>query len=604
MIAAYRRLLSLLTPRLRFEFWAVLVVLTLSAVFDLVGIVMIVPFLTVMADPGVIESTPWLARAYEVSGAETTFGFLQMLGIATFVLVLLGIVLRAGAFYLASVYARRVNLHFGMRRFAAHLGQPYEWFLTRHPSEVGKSVLQEVNEVVTGTVVTCLRIVPTLSQIAVMAVFLLSVEPLATLVIGAAFGASFLVVDLVVRRRLVEMGRKRMRANGARHRIVGEAVRGIRETKMMGLEPGYARRFEGPSRRLARYQTAVLLIGEMPRYALELVTFGGMLSFSLWLLWARQGGIAEVVPLLGAFAFAAIKVMPALQLLFRDVGAIRYSSVSLRALQEDIAAPVAPAAPARPLPLGSGIALEGVGYTYPGSDRGKAVTDLTLEIPAGRVVGVMGATGSGKSTLVDLIMGLVVPTEGRVAVGGVALDAQNRRAWRRAVGFVPQVINLIDAGIAENVARTAPPGGIDMDRVRRAAEAACIAEFVATLPQGYETRIGDAGVKLSGGQRQRVGIARALYEDHAVLVFDEATSALDAVTERAVIASIRALAGPRTLILVSHRLSTLAGCDEILMMKDGRIADTGSFEVLRARSPDMRSMLQAASSRTRPTSPC
>ncbi|MEM7721272.1 MAG: ABC transporter ATP-binding protein [Pseudomonadota bacterium] len=598
MIGSYRKLLSLLTPGLRRQFWVVLLVTTLSAILDLIGVAMIIPFLAVLAEPQIVTENAWLAWGYDLVGAESTFGFLQVLGVATFLFVLLGIVLRAGSFYLANIYARKVNLHFGMTRFVGHLAQSYEWYLTQHPSEISKSVLQEINEIIIGTVVTCLRIVPSAAQIAITSAFLLLVEPVATIVIAAVFGASFFVVDLVVRRRLISMGADRMKANRERHQVVGEAVRGIRETKMMALEDGYLRRFEDPSRRLARHQTGVLLIGEMPRYALELITFGGMLAFTLWLLWVRQGALGEIVPLLGAFAFAALKLMPALQLLFRDIAALRYSRTSLEALEADIRN-----APARStqiegdfaLPARSSIELRDVGYTYPGSDRGRAIEDISLRIDAGSTVGIMGSTGSGKSTLVDLLMGLISPSCGQLLIGGTLLTSENRAAWRRMVGFVPQTINLIDAGVAENIARAAAPGEIDMDRVRKAAELARVSDFVDTLPAGYRTLVGEAGVKLSGGQRQRIGIARALYDDRPVLVFDEATSALDALTEREVMESIQSLAGQRTVILVSHRLATLARCDTIFVMRDGRISATGNFDELRRDNQDVQSMLRAAS---------
>jgi ATP-binding cassette, subfamily B, bacterial PglK len=287
----------------------------------------------------------------------------------------------------------------------------------------------------------------------------------------------------------------------------------------------------------------------------------------------RAGGLTAAVPVLGMFALGAKKLSAA-------------DSANLQRLGKEHGQPRGPVRPGRaarvaPPPRyrrsmsqpcrSNTIALDNVGFAYT-SDRGPAVSAVSLEIPKGARVGLAGKTGSGKSTLMDLILGLLEPSEGEIRIDGVTLTAANRPAWQKNIAHVPQFIYLSDASIAENIAFGVRRRDIDMAQVRRAAEQAELAEVVAALPQGYETRIGERGIQLSGGQRQRIGIARALYKQASVLVFDEATSALDTETETAVMESVDRLDRSLTILIIAHRLSTLEGCDFVLRLEAGRLA--------------------------------
>ena len=596
MLWTYRTLFSLIDPAKRRRFWLIVVLTLLTAVLDLGGVAMVIPFLTVLADPEIAFNQPILANIYERLNFSSTYAFLQALGLATFVLVMSGIAVRALSVYMIQLFARQVNMAFAMARLERYLLQPYEWFLQQHSADLGKSVLQEINEIVNGSVAPALRIISNSFLIILLAALLLLVQPLGAITIAFVFGTSFWAIDRAVRRQIGEMGKDQRRANRERHQVTNEALAGIKEVKVMSLETLYLKRFFGPSRRLAAYQARLQLVGEMPRFALEGLTFGGMLGFTLWLLWTSEGALGTVVPVLGAFAFAALRLMPTAQLLFRDIALMRFGRAALAGLLDDLADPSSVTMPdidAEPLPFKRSFQLEHVQFSYPASERA-ALKDVSLEIEAGTTVGFMGPTGAGKSTVIDLILGLVTPSGGRFLVDGVPVDDGNRQNWQRNVGFVPQSIYLFDDSIAANIAHGVSGGDIDMEQVRHAARLARIDDYIETMPEGYDSFVGDAGIRLSGGQRQRVGIARALYRDRDVLVFDEATSALDAVTEREVMDAIRSLAGTKTLILVSHRLSTLAHCDEIFVLEHGRVVDRGSYAELKASNASFQSMLAEA----------
>ena len=599
MIWTYRTIFGLLDPAQRRRFLLLMALMLAVGILDLSGVAMILPFLAVLANPGTIDDNPVLGRAYDWLGMDSTYAFLQILGLATFVLVMTGIATRALSFYLSNHFARQTSISFGMARLMAYFSQPYEWFLRQHSADLSKSVLQEMNDIVNGTVTPALRVVGNLFLMLALAGLLLVVEPVGAVGVGLLFGLSFWLVDRAVRARIHEMGIDRRRANRERQQVTGEALTGIREVKMMGLEEMYLERFFDPSKRLANYQARLQFIGEMPRFALEAITFGGMLLFTLWLLWTSEGTLEGIVPVLGAFAFAGLRLMPTTQILFRDIAMMRFGQAALEALRADLtelpaAAPEQPRGEEARLPFAKELRLERVTYAYPESDI-PAVADLDLAIPAGTTVGFVGATGAGKSTVIDLLLGLVPPRQGRFLVDGVEVDDANRQAWRHGVGFVPQSIHLVDDSVAANIAYGLSADRIDMDRVREVARMASVHDMIETLPEGYDTFIGERGVRLSGGQRQRLGIARALYRGSSLLVLDEATSALDTVTESEVMQSVRRLHGQKTLVLVSHRLSTLAHCDRIYMLKQGRIVASGSYEEMRTANPEFRAMLEAAS---------
>jgi ABC-type multidrug transport system fused ATPase/permease subunit len=407
------------------------------------------------------------------------------------------------------------------------------------------------------------------------------------------------VIYVRLRRLLAQNGRELLRANTERFRIAAEAAGGFKEVKLMGLEAGYLARFDDPSARRARRAAQANLIGMMPRYAIEGLAFGVLLTLILLLLLRNEGALLPAIPTLGVVAFSVMRLLPALQQIYSSLASIRGATAVLDHIHADYTAartvpPPAPAAAAPRLDLTRDLALSGIGYAYPGAGR-PALSDLTLTIPARRTIGIVGGTGAGKTTLVDIILGLLTPQAGEIRVDGTALTPATLRAWQDTLGYVPQSIYLTDASIAANIAFGVPPEAIDMAAVERAARIAALHDFVAAeLPRGYDTVVGERGVRLSGGQRQRIGIARAVYRDPSVLILDEATSALDNITERVVMEAVANLQGEKTVILIAHRLTTVRGCDAILMMERGRVVDIGTYDELVAGNETFRRMAGSA----------
>jgi ABC-type multidrug transport system fused ATPase/permease subunit len=562
--------------------------------FDMIGVASILPFLAVVADPSIIERSGILSQAYDLSGAKDVNGFLQILGTGVFVTVLVSIGVKAVGFYLLTRFTRMRIRTLGMRLFRHYLLQPYEWFLDRHSANLGKTILSEVAEVVNGSITSAAKLMANLMITLCLVVFLLILEPVGAILAALIIGAFFFVAFRLIRKRLAAIGTDRVKANEQRFRITQEAMGGIKEVKLLGLERAYLSRFSDPALRLAQHQTQALVLGELPRYLLEAVAFGAMILFTLWLL-SSGGSLAEVLPVLGAFAFAGIRLFPTLQEVFRDLAKLRFSEPALVALHEDLSRPL-PAQPRRAgdstISVNREVRLENVSYAYPGTSHA-AVDGVTLDIPAGAKVGFVGSTGAGKTTLFDIILGIIAPTDGRLLVDETPIDNANVMSWQRSIGYVPQSIFLTDDTIAANIALGVPPEKIDRRRIEDVAKQANLHDFVATLPKAYDTGVGEAGVRLSGGQRQRIGIARALYRDPSILLFDEATSALDNVTERSVMDAVHELSN-RTVIIVAHRLTTVRSCDKIFMMKAGKLIAAGTYEELIRTSEEFNALDKAA----------
>jgi ATP-binding cassette, subfamily B, bacterial PglK len=432
-----------------------------------------------------------------------------------------------------------------------------------------------------------------------IAALLILLEPVGALVAGGIALFCYGFILLFANRSLARLGRIRGTANQERFQVAQEAFGGLKEVKVLDLEDSYLQRFREPARRMADAHARAVITAELPRHALEGIAIGGMLAFVLWLLAVRGGQLESVLPVLGAYAFAGARLFPELQQVFRSLARMRFGRSALDELYADLHASDAtlaplPAMPSEPrLRLTRNLVLRNITYTYPEAAR-PSLLDLSLEIEAKTTVGLVGETGAGKSTVVDIILGLLAPQSGDMLVDGTELNATNVKRWRRSVGYVPQSIYLADKSLAENIAFGVPAGEIDFQAVERAARTARLHEFASQLPAGYQTKVGERGARLSGGQRQRVAIARALYRDPDVLVFDEATSALDTATEKAVLEAVEQVGREKTIILVTHRLSTLRRCDRIFILEDGRIAGAGVYNDLASGNRAFQRIHEAA----------
>jgi ABC-type multidrug transport system fused ATPase/permease subunit len=569
----------------------------MRAFLEAAGVASIMPFVAVVSSPELIETNRYLAAAKDAVGAAGGREFLVILGLLVLLLFVASLALKALTSYAIFRFSNMRMHSIGCRLLSAYLRQPYEFFLSRNTADLAKTILTEVRTVTDGIVMRGLRALSGVIAMTALLGLLLAVEPLLSLAVFTVLGGAYAAIYAASRKHLRHIGRDRVRANRLRFILAGEALGGIKELRLLGGERAYLERFAQPSRDYARHHATSQAIGDLPFYLVQAVAFGGVLALVVFLL-AREGSIQAALPIIALYALAGYRLLPTFQDVFASATEFAFALPALDALHADLVhkergASAAQSVPAEPLPLMSEIRFDSVSYRFPAADS-DTVKELSFAVPAGSSVAFVGGTGAGKSTTVDLLLGLLEPTAGSIVVDGVPLTQERLRAWQRNIGYVPQAVFLADDTVAANIAFGVPSEQIDFVAVTTAARLAHIHDFiVGELPDGYDTVIGERGVRISGGQRQRLAIARALYRDPDVIVLDEATSALDNATEAAVMESIEALLGRKTVIVVAHRLSTTRKCDRLFLLSHGRLVGAGTLEELSRDNPAFRKLIQA-----------
>lgn len=575
-----KRALTLLSERERKKLGLLAIAVVGMSFMELFGIVSILPFMSVATNPETIHENQYLYWAYQTFEFSSENRFLVALGMLALVALVVGNLFRAFSSFLLLRFAQMQVHHLGERVLRSYLYRPYEYFLTQNSSDLTKTVLGEVGQLINGLYVPSLRAFGRACTAVVIIGMLVFLNPEVALVMALVMGAFYFLIYKGLKKTIHNLGESRVAANQKRFRIVNEASGGIKELKLMNKEEVYLKDFSKPSKSFARTQAKNAVIGDLPKYLLEIVAFGGMLSIVIYLI-ATQGQ-GKAISMAALYAFAGYKLLPALQQIFIAVTKIRFTLPVLGLVESslnsrpDMASKDSATDVQSVLKLNNELLLKDVSFRYFGASF-DALKNINLAIQTNTTVGIIGPTGSGKTTLVDLVLGLLRSTNGKITIDGQELNSSNLSSWQADIGYVPQSIYLSDDTIEKNIAFGVPTDEVDHEQIKKAACLAQISEFIETqLPQGYQTFVGERGVRLSGGQRQRIGVARALYHEPDLLVFDEATSALDDETERSLMESIEQLSGKKTILMIAHRLSTLKKADRVIRIEKGEIVPTES----------------------------
>jgi len=561
--------------------------------FEVVGVSSIVPFIAVITSPEVIHENIYLNWLYGFFDFQTEVNFILFLGICVILILLISNGYQAFMNSTIAYFTASIAHRLQVRLLEKYLMQPYSFFLARNTSDLGKNVLHEVSRVTNGFIMQLLIVTSKIIITFFLFSLLLFVNALVAITVTVVLGGAYWVIFKLVKQKLQKMGEKVFEHNFLFYRTTTEAMSGIKDIKLHSSEGEFLERVAVPSKKIQRYYAQKTIISFLPRYLFEVIAFGGIVAIIMSLISANTVGDAKTfMPVLTLYVMAGYRLMPALQTIYSGFTSIKFNHPSFEKLVLDFSSSTNEKVEKikhDKIQFKDKLEINQLSFSYENSDI-RTLDKLNMTVYSNTTVGIVGSTGSGKTTLIDLILGLLVPESGFISLDGIEINKHNISAWQNDIGYVPQSIYLTDDTIEANIAFAKSRDEINIDKAIKAAKMANLHEFITTLPDQYKTFVGERGIRLSGGQRQRIGIARALYHNPRVLVLDEATSSLDGITESAIMDAIKNLSHKKTIIMIAHRLSTVKGCDIIHFMSNGQIIESGTYQQLIESNEEFKRM--------------
>ena len=581
-----------------FSLLRLLACVTLASMLEVIGVFSILPFMQVVSDPTYIESNRWLRwlrSTMEFSSDQQMmiwmgFGILAIYAFTAVVNVLNNWMINRTVWGIAH--------HICTRYLRRCTRMPFEFFLESNSADLVKKVISDIHSLVSGVLMAGCHFVSSLFKTIFILGLLVYLNPRLALMAFVVFGGTYSVLHLARHRYLNQLGKKRLDAISMRIKSFTETLVGTKALRVAGATDLFVQRFEKASRDFTNIQPKFLLTNLIPRYIIEFLAFGGTVGVVLFVL-VNGDSLLGIIPTLSVFAVATYKLLPALNSAFAAAANISHNLPVIDEIYEDMKSGFSLLPPTEqfhtvePMPLANQIELANVTYRY-NAQAPLVLNGTNLSLRKGSFTALVGTSGCGKSTLIDLISGILFPESGSLTIDGVEITRENVFSWQNSIGYVPQEVFLSDDTISANIALGVPENQIDADRLQMAARLAQAQEFIEKdTPDGFETHIGERGIRLSGGQRQRLGLARAFYRQPSVLFLDEATSALDNVTEEAVMASLKQEFPETTVVMIAHRLGSVKDCDSIHLMQDGKVVQSGTYHELYASSKLFQKMVDA-----------
>ncbi|MFA0441920.1 ABC transporter ATP-binding protein [Vibrio sp. 10N.222.51.C12] len=598
MYNSIKELYSILSKKQKKRILKLQFLVITMAVLELVSVSSIAPFMALIGDLSLLESSGPISNIYVMTGVSNPKDFVFILGIVLLLVLTISTVFSVLTVWRLSTFAYDTGTEIADRLFNYYVENDWLFHMQNNSSHLIKQIAGDSQRVTNNVLQPLLQL---------NAKFVLAVVLCSALVIYrwevavgglVVFSIAYILLFKVVRSRLDNNGKLISKLTEERYKIMSEVFGGIKELLLMGRRDNAKRNFKNSGIDLAKCQGINTAIGSTPRYIMELIAFGSIISLLLYLYSKYDGNISEILPVISLCALAGFKLLPAFQTIYTSIAQIRGNIAAFDAIKHDMLASkdfesIGDGTGSNNLGNIKDIELDNVVFSYPGS-RKPSLNKISFKIEPQTTVAFVGASGAGKTTLIDMILGLLEPHKGKMVVSGTVMNQHNKRNWQDKIGYVPQSIFLTEGSILQNVAFGLDDCNIDVKKVRTALNQAELLNYVDGLPDGLETNVGERGVKLSGGQRQRIGIARALYHDPEVLVFDEATSALDGITEKTIMDAINLMGDDKTIIIIAHRLKTIENADVIYYLDKGLITDQGTYDDLLNKNKFFRKMADHA----------
>jgi len=591
-----RKVNALFSRKEKTEFFGVMVIGLVSALLQTLSVLSILPFINLVMNPGTIMQSKFLMTLYNLLEFNSTYSFTVFLGFMVLGIIIISNFVFACSAWLKIRFIWKKNHNLSLALLKKYLSLPYIYFLNKHSADLGKNILSEIQQLINSLFLPLMSLITSGIMALIIFIMLFIVNPVIAFSAIVLFIFFYGITFASLRSTLRDRGKKRLKENTGRFTSVGEALEGIKDIKALGREKYFLERFSKHSASFSKLHTWHSVIINIPRYVMEIVAFGGIIILILVLMARGETG-SQIIPMVSFFVFAGYRLIPALQEMFSSFACFQFNKVILDRIYKDIHEEgiyISSENKERELPekfsFQNKIAFNNVSFLYPNKND-YVLKDVNFQVKKGTSIGVIGPTGGGKTTLVDLILCLLTPDKGSLEVDGIKIRKENIRNWQRNIGYVPQQIYLSDNTVTNNIAFGIPEESINIEQIKQVAKIANIDTFIEKeLSHGYNTLVGERGVRLSGGQKQRIGIARALYHDPEVLILDEATSSLDGITEKAVLEAMDNVVKLKTVIIVAHRLKTVEHCDMLYLLNKGKIVAQGNYQELLKNNSQFQEM--------------
>ena len=594
MIKLLKNLFALLTRDQQKRFYLLQVFVVLMAVIEIFGVASIVPFISLVTNIDQLEEESFVGQIYQLSGLSSHEQFILLTGVGVLILLFISTIISIFTIWKLSMFASKIGTDIADRLYTHYLRQGWLFHASGSSAQLTKKISTECLRVSGGILIPLMYLNAKIVLAILMSLSIFIYDPQVAVIAISIFAFAYFVIFRIVRKHLGYYGAVISNVNEKRFRLMNEGFGGIKDVLLLGTDNDFINRFSLSGNSLAHSMGRSQALVQAPRYLMELIAFGSMISLILYLIFSLDSNLSKVLPILSVYAIGAIKLLPAVQQIYSSLAIIKANIAAFESIKEDLdnSLHIEPSLDNTSkdciYPIDK-ISLENISFTYPNKTE-PAVENINMLIPVNSVIGIVGPSGSGKSTIIDILLGLIDSNHGQLKVDDQIINNNNRRSWQNAIGFVAQSIFLSEGTISENVAFGVPTNQIDLNQVKEVLKLAHLSEYVETLSDGIHTKVGERGVQLSGGQRQRIGIARALYNKAEVLVFDEATSSLDGVTEKMIMDAIHDFSGKKTIILIAHRLKTVQKCDQIFYISEGKVNDNGTYEELLKRNEHFKKM--------------